>query len=65
MEGAASPEDASGNNEIYGAITSVQGNTTNNAKDNAKENDDKEGHMVGIHQFWVCEMGHMEAVAEI
>ena len=65
-EGAAYLEDASNNNdnEIYGAIASGQGTTTN-AKDDANYDDDKEGLMVGIPQFWVCAMGHMEAVAEL
>ena len=31
----------------------------------AKDDDDEEGRMVGILQFWVCAMGHMEAVDEL
>ena len=49
-EGAASPEDASENDKIYGAINSGQGTTTTNAK-SAKDDDDEEGRMVGKHQF--------------
>ena len=63
-EGDASLEDASDDNDIYGTIASGQGNTTTNAKA-AKYNDDKDGRMVGIPQFWVCAMGHMEAVAKL
>ena len=63
-EGAASLEDASDDDEIYGAIDSKQSTTTTNSKA-AKDDDDKEGRMVGIPQFWVCAMGHMEAVAEL
>ena len=50
-EGAAALEDTSDDDEIYGAIASVQGTTTTNtkaAKDNAKDNDGKEGRMVEI-----------------
>ena len=62
-EGGASLEDAFDDDEICSAITS-RGTTTNNAK-SAKDDDDKEGRMVGILHFWVCAMGHMEAVAEL
>ena len=62
-EGAASLEDTSNEDNIYGAITSGQDTTTNNKK-YAKDDDDEEGRMVGIPQFWVCAMGHMEAVDE-
>ena len=66
MEGDASLEDASNNNSIYGTIAYGQGTTTTNSKV-AKDDDDndEEGRMVGISQFWVCAMGHMEAVAEL
>ena len=63
-KGVASLEDASKDDEIYGAITSGQGTTTN-SKDGARDNDDQEGRMVGIPQFWVCAMGHMQAVSEL
>ena len=63
MEEAASQEDASEDDETYGAIA-YRGTTTTNAKA-TKDDDDKEGRMVGILQFWVCTMGHMEAVAEL
>ena len=62
-EGAASLEDVSDDNEIYGAIDSGQGTTTTNSKA-AKDYDDKEGHIMGIPHFWVCAMGHMEAVSK-
>ena len=62
-EGAASLEDAFDNNEIYGAIA-YRCTTTTNAKV-AKDEDIEEGRMVGIIQFWVCEIGHMEDVAEL
>ena len=58
MEGAASLEDTSNDDKIYGTISSGQGTTTN-AKEDAKDGDDEEGHMVGIPQFWVCAMGHI------
>ena len=45
-----------------GIIASRQGTSTTNAK-YAKDDDDEEGRMVGIPQFWVRAMGHMEAVA--
>ena len=64
-EVSASLEDASVHNDIYGAITSGQGTTKNNAKDDAMDDYDEEGRMVGIPQFWVCATGHMEAVAEL
>ena len=64
-KGVASLEDAFDNDKIYGTIASVQGTTFNNTRDNAKDDDDEEGRMVGITQFWVCAMGHMEAVAEL
>ena len=48
-EWAASLEDASDEEKIYGAIAS-RGTTTNNAKA-AKDDDYKEGRMVGILQF--------------
>ena len=64
-EGATSLDDSSDDKNVYGAIASVQGTTTNNAKDGAKDDSDDEGRMVGIPQFWVCAMGHMEAVAEL
>ena len=57
-------EDASNKNNIYGAIAYGHGTTTTNAKSN-KDNNDEEGPMVGIPQFWVCAMGHMEAVADL
>ena len=62
-ERAASLEDASNNNKIYSHIAS-RGTTTTNAK-SAKDDDDEEGSMVGILQFWVCVMGHMEAVEKL
>ena len=63
MEGAASMDASPNNDKIYGAI--AYGKVTNtNTKDDVKDNDEKEGRMVGIPQFWVCAMGHMEAVAE-
>ena len=49
-EGTASLEDASDDDKIYGAIAS-RGNITNNAKYDAKENNEDEGRMVGILQF--------------
>ena len=52
-------EDAFDDDEIYGTIASGQGTNNNNFKDDAKDNDDEEGRMVGIPQFWVCAMGHM------
>ena len=63
-EGSASLEDAFGNEEIYGVITSGHGNTTTNAKDDVKDEDDNKGRMVGIPSFWVCAMGHLEAVSK-
>ena len=63
--GVASLEDASDNDEIYGAIASVQGTTNTNTKDNTKDDNDEEGRMVGIPQFWICTIGHMEAVAKL
>ena len=57
-------KDALDNDNIYGAIASGQGTNNTNFKYDAKDNDDEEGRMVGIPQFWVCAMGHMEAVAE-
>ena len=57
-EGNASLEDASNNKKIYGDIVSIGTNTTN-AKDDSKDDEDEEGSMVGILQFWVCAMGHM------
>ena len=45
-------------------MASGQGNTTN-AKDDAKDDNAKEGRMVGITQLWVCAMGNMEAVSEL
>ena len=63
-EGAAPLEDASKDNEIYGTIAYRQ-STTTNAKVDSKDDDDREGRTVGIPQFWVCVMGHMEAVAEL
>ena len=63
-EGATPLEDASDKNGIYGAITSVQGTNTINIK-YAKDNYDEEGRMVGIPHFWVCAMGHMEAISEL
>ena len=62
--GDASLEEASDNNEIFGAISSWQVTTTTNTKA-SKEDNDKERRMVVITQFWVCTMGHMEAVAEL
>ena len=63
-EGVASLEDVSDDDEIYDVIAYGQGNTTTNAKDDAKDNNDEDGRMVGVPQFWVFTMGHMEAVAE-
>ena len=63
-EGDASLEDTSDNDTIYGAIASGQDTNTTNAK-STNHNNDKEGCMVGIPHFWVCAMGHMEAVAEL
>ena len=63
-EGDASLEEASDDDKIYGAIASGQGVTTTNAK-SAKDENDEEGCMMGIPQFWVRAMGHMEAVAEL
>ena len=63
MEETTSLEDASDDDEIYGIITS-RGTTNTNTKA-AKDDDDEEGLMVGILQFWVCAMGHMEAVSEL
>ena len=60
---AASLDYASYNDEIYGHIAS-RGTTNTNAK-SAKDEDDKEGRMVVIIQFWVCAMGHMEAVDKL
>ena len=62
-EGAKSLEDASNNDEIYNAIAS-RGTTTTNAKA-AKDGDDEEGRIMGILQFWVCAMGHMEAATKL
>ena len=62
-EGAASLEDASNNNKIYIHIDS-RGTTIANAKA-AKDDNDEEGRMVRILQFWVCVMVHMEAVAKL
>ena len=62
-EGAAFLEDASENDKIYGAIPSRNTTTTNTKA--AKDSDDEEGRMVGILQFWVCAMGHMEAIAKL
>ena len=64
-EGAASLEDAFDDNEIYGAIASGQGTATTNTKDDAKDNNHEEGRMVGIPQFWVCAMGHMETASKL
>ena len=54
-EEAASLEDTSDDDKIYGAIAS-RGTTTTNSKATKapKDDNDKEGHMVGILQFWVC-----------
>ena len=65
MDRAASLEASSDDDKIYCAIASGQGTTTTKAKDNAKDDDDVEGLMVGTPQFWVCAMGHMEAVAQL
>ena len=62
-EWGTSLEDASNNDEIYGVIAS-RGTTTTNAK-SAKDDNNEEGHMVGILKFWVCALGHMEAAAEL
>ena len=64
-EGDASLENASNDDEIYGAIASGQGTNTTNSKEDAKDVDEEEGHMVGIPQFWVCAMEHREAVAKL
>ena len=61
--GAASLEDASEDDEMYGTIASI-GTTTTNDKA-AKDNNDEERRMVVILQFWVCAMRHMEAVAKL
>ena len=50
MEETTSLEDASNNDNIYGIIAYVQGNTNTNAKA-AKDDDDEEERMVGILQF--------------
>ena len=63
-EGAASLEEESEVDNIYSAIASGKGTNTND-KDDAKDDDDEEGRMVGITQLWVCAMGHMEAVDEL
>ena len=47
-EGAVSLEEASDNDKIYGAIASRQGTNSTNAKDDTKENNDKEGRMGGV-----------------
>ena len=64
-EGSASLEDVSDNDEIDRAIASGQGTTTTNSKDNAKDDNAKEGRMVGIPQFWAWAMEHMEDVAKL
>ena len=64
-EGDISLEDASDNYKICGAIASRQGTANTNAKDKSTEDDDKEGRMVGIPQFWVCAMGHMANVSKL
>ena len=64
-EGATSLEDASDEDEIYGAIASGQGTTTTINDKSANGDDDEEGRMVGIPHFWLCAMGHMEAVVEL
>ena len=63
-EGSASMEASSDNEEIYCDIAYGQGNN-NDAKEYANSNNDEEGRMVGIPQFWVCAMRHMEAVANL
>ena len=60
----ASLEEASNNDKIYSAITARQGTNTTNTKA-AKGDDYEEGRIVGIPQFWVCAMGHMEALAKL
>ena len=62
-EGDAPLEDASDDDKIYGAIASGQSTTTTNTKYDTKDDDDKEGRMVGIPQLWVCTMVHMEDAA--
>ena len=59
----ASLDYASYDDEIYGYIAS-RGTINTNTK-GAKEDDDEEGRMMGILQFWVCAMGHMEVVAKL
>ena len=61
-EGDTYLEDASDDDKIYGAIASRV--ITNDNTKAAKDEDDEEGRMVGILQFWVREMGHMDAVAK-
>ena len=62
-EGGASLENVSDNDDIYATIASRVTNTNNSKAD--KHDYNEEGRMVGILQFWVCAMGHMEAVAEL
>ena len=62
--GAVSLEDASDDDKIFGNIASGQVTTTTNSK-SVKDDDDEEGCIVKIHQFWVCTMGHMEAVSKL
>ena len=57
-------ENASDNNKIYGAIASGKDTTTTINKDAKDDNYDEEL-IVGIPQFWVCTMGHMEAVVKL
>ena len=64
-EGAASMEDASDDDDIYGNIASIQVDTNTNTKDDAKDYDGEEGSMVVTPQFWVCAMGHMDAIAKL
>ena len=45
-------------------VSASRGTTTTNDKA-TKDDDNKEGRMVGIIQFWVCAMGHTEDVAEL
>ena len=53
-------EDASNKDKIYGAISS-KGTTTTYTKA-TKDDNDKEGCMAVILQFWVFTMGHMDAI---
>ena len=62
-EGSAFLEDASNDDDIYGAVSS-KGTTITNDKA-AKGDNDKERRMLLILQLWVCAIKHMEAVAKL